>query len=105
MPASSTTPHHFPVRTPESEDLIVLSNVHPVSCKATSITAHGESQQAVETRTDNQQTFVAFVRYKPTIDRESQIWEHTRIQSEATEQFFKDYKDVFEIFAQFQAYK
>lgn len=54
---------------------------------------------------DGRHIILAAVYYKPTIIRELQIWKHTRIQSDATEQLAKGQKNGTAISAQYEAYK
>lgn len=68
----------------ESVDPIASSDVHPTCCMETKYTTPCRAQRAKETATDSLHTFVATVHYISTIYRQSQLREHTRIQSEGT---------------------
>lgn len=54
--------------------------------------------------TETMYTLVTVVHYKPTIDVELQIWEHTCIQSNNTKQPTDNWKDKLAIFMQHEAY-
>lgn len=92
MTASSASFHYFSIQTSESMDPTAPCNVHPASGKKKN-TAHGELQHAKRTVMENSHNHVAAVHLKPTIDKGSQMQEHTRIQSDATEQLTKGWKN------------
>lgn len=98
--ASSIPLFHSPIRTLNHVDRRRLSNVHLATCKATKLLPITDAKQKKETTSDNQHTLVAADRYKLTIERVSQIWDHTYIQSNATEQLTKDRKDEFALSAE-----
>lgn len=85
MSASSTTFYNSSMKSLERENTTAFGDVHLASCATMKITAHGEAQQAKQTKSDKSHTPVAAVQYKTTIDRDLQIREHTRVQSDTTE--------------------
>lgn len=92
--ASSTALHYSSVQNPESInpttfspksiDTIAFIYMHSDPCKATKTTANGEAQQAKETTIDNQHALAAAVYSHSTVDRDLQIPEQPRIQTDAT---------------------
>lgn len=67
------------LRAPKSVEPNANSVVHPAPCKASKITAHRKVQLSNGKMTGNPHILVAFVHYKPTIDRKLQIQKHSRV--------------------------
>lgn len=86
-------PHIFPTRTFKSVEPTAFSDFHPDSCKATKISTDGKAQQENEATPSSLYILMAAVYYKPEIDREWLIREHTRVHSDAIKQLTEDWKD------------
>lgn len=92
MTASSTPLQYFLGGSSKSVDPTAFSDVPPASGKwqGNKTTAHDEAQQAKQIMMNNLHTLIAAVHYKQKVYRESHVWEHTRIESDAVKQFTKD---------------